>query len=171
MNEFLLVAGMAAVTFAVRWPVLTVVGRIPLPQPVLDALKFIPPAVLTAIIQLMLKVMSRRDSTETLVAWNLIVSVPLALGPALWFWSTPTAGQWGLLLAQGALGALNQSVVTRAFQLADASVVAPMDFLRLPFVAIAAFAFFGEVAGISTWVGAAVIFVATLMMAASRRTS
>jgi len=50
MNEFLLVAGMAAVTFAVRWPVLTVVGRIPLPQPVLDALKFIPPAVLTAII-------------------------------------------------------------------------------------------------------------------------
>jgi branched-subunit amino acid transport protein len=50
MNEFLLVAGMAAVTFAVRWPVLTVVGRIPLPQPVLDAMKFIPPAVLTAII-------------------------------------------------------------------------------------------------------------------------
>ncbi len=50
MNEFLLVAGMALVTFAVRWPVLTVVGRIPLPQPVLDALKFIPPAVLTAII-------------------------------------------------------------------------------------------------------------------------
>lgn len=50
MNELLLVAGMALVTFAVRWPVLTVVGRIPLPQPVLDALKFIPPAVLTAII-------------------------------------------------------------------------------------------------------------------------
>jgi branched-subunit amino acid transport protein len=50
MNEFLLVAGMALVTFGVRWPVLTVVGRIPLPQPVLDAMKFIPPAVLTAII-------------------------------------------------------------------------------------------------------------------------
>jgi branched-subunit amino acid transport protein len=50
MNEWLLVAGMALVTFAVRWPVLTLVGRIPLPPPVLDALKFIPPAVLTAII-------------------------------------------------------------------------------------------------------------------------
>jgi branched-subunit amino acid transport protein len=50
MNEWLLVAGMALVTFAVRWPVLTLVGRIPLPAPVLDALKFIPPAVLTAII-------------------------------------------------------------------------------------------------------------------------
>ncbi len=50
MNELLLVAGMMAVTFGVRWPVLTLVGRLSLPQPVLDAMKFIPPAVLTAII-------------------------------------------------------------------------------------------------------------------------
>ncbi len=41
--------------------------------------------------------------------------------------------------------------------------------LRLPFVAILAFVLFEEVAGMSTWVGAAVIFVATMVMAASRR--
>lgn len=49
-QEAMLVAGMAAVTFLVRWPVLALVSRITLPQPVLDAMKFIPPAVLTAII-------------------------------------------------------------------------------------------------------------------------
>lgn len=126
-------------------------------------------AVLTATIQLMLKVMGRRDSTDTLVAWNLIVTVPLALLPALWFWTAPTPAQWGLLALQGVLGAANQTAVTRAFQLADASVIAPMDFLRLPLVAVLAFAFFGEVAGLSTWVGAAVIFVSTLLIAASAR--
>lgn len=126
-------------------------------------------AVLTAIIQLMLKVMARRDGTDTLVAWNLIVSVPLALIPAIWFWTTPTAVQWGLLALQGALGAINQTAVTRAFQLADASLVAPIDFLRLPLVALLAFSIFGEVAGISTWIGAAFIFVSTLLMAASHR--
>jgi drug/metabolite transporter (DMT)-like permease len=125
-------------------------------------------AALTAIIQLMLKVMSRRDATDTLVVWNLIVSVPLAAIPAAFFWQMPTAGQWGLLALQGALGAVNQALVTRAFQLADASLVAPIDFLRLPFVAIAAFALFGEVAGWSTWAGAAIIFVATMLMAATR---
>jgi branched-subunit amino acid transport protein len=50
MNELLLVAGMALVTFGARYPVLVLVGKIPLPQPVLRALKFVPAAVLTAII-------------------------------------------------------------------------------------------------------------------------
>ena len=49
-NELVLVAGMAAVTFLVRWPVLALVSRITLPQAVLDGMKFIPPAVLAAII-------------------------------------------------------------------------------------------------------------------------
>lgn len=126
-------------------------------------------AFLTAIIQLMLKLMSRRDGTDTLVAWNLIVSVPLALIPALLVWQMPSAWAWGLLAIQGVLGAVNQTAVTRAFQLADASLVAPIDFLRLPFVAILAFSLFGEVAGLSTWIGAAIIFVASMLMMATRR--
>ncbi|MCB6179724.1 DMT family transporter [Rhodobacter sp. Har01] len=126
-------------------------------------------ALLTAVIQLMLKAMAGNDRTDTLVAWNLIVSVPLAVIPAWLVWQTPSAFHWGLLAVQGALGALNQTMVTRAFQLADASLVAPIDFLRLPFVAILAFVLFQEVAGLSTWVGAALIFVATMIMAATRR--
>lgn len=50
MNEFFLIAGMALVTFATRYPVLAVVSRIPLPEPIFKALKFVPPVVLTAII-------------------------------------------------------------------------------------------------------------------------
>ncbi len=50
MNEVLLVAGMALVTFAARYPLLVLVGKLQLPQPVLRALKFVPIAVLTAII-------------------------------------------------------------------------------------------------------------------------
>lgn len=50
MNEFLLVAGMAAVTFIVRYPVLVLVSRIPMPDRVFRALRYVPPAVLAAII-------------------------------------------------------------------------------------------------------------------------
>ncbi|MCL5276095.1 MAG: AzlD domain-containing protein [Chloroflexi bacterium] len=50
MNELLLVIGMALVTFGVRYPVLVLVGKAPLPPAVVRALKFVPPAVLTAII-------------------------------------------------------------------------------------------------------------------------
>jgi branched-subunit amino acid transport protein len=50
MNEVLIILGMMVVTFGVRYPVLAIVGRVDLPEPVLRALKYVPVAVLTAII-------------------------------------------------------------------------------------------------------------------------
>jgi len=126
-------------------------------------------ALLVGTIQLMLKYMGRTEKADTLVAWNLILTVPIALIPAIWFWATPTPTEWMLLGLQGALGAGNQFLVTKAFQLADASLVAPIDFLRLPFVALAAFLFFGEVSDQATWIGASLIFVAILMIASTSR--
>jgi branched-subunit amino acid transport protein len=49
MNDVLLISGMFAVTFAARYPMLVLVGRIQLPGQVFAALKFVPVAVLTAI--------------------------------------------------------------------------------------------------------------------------
>ena len=50
MNEWLTIFGMMLVTFGVRYPVLALVGKIPLPDPIFRSLKYVPPAVLTAII-------------------------------------------------------------------------------------------------------------------------
>lgn len=126
-------------------------------------------ALLTAVIHLLLKPMSGRDSTETLVAWNLILTVPIAAVLALWVWATPTLEEWALLAAQGALGALNMGLVTRAFALAEASLIVPIEFLRLPIVAALAYVCFGQGVPPETWAGGAVIFGATLMMARSAR--
>ena len=45
-----MILGMALVTFGVRYPILALVGKIQLPESILSALKFVPPAVLSAII-------------------------------------------------------------------------------------------------------------------------
>lgn len=124
-------------------------------------------AVLTALIQLMLKPMSAKDSTETLLAWNLIITVPIAAIPAVFFWTTPTAWQWGLLVLQGLVGLLAMGCVTRAFSLAEASLLVPLDFMRLPIVAALAFVMFGQTVPLTTWIGGALIFVASLLMAGS----
>ncbi len=50
MNEVVLIIGMMLVTFVVRYPVLALVGKIDLPEPVFRALRYVPPAVLTAIV-------------------------------------------------------------------------------------------------------------------------
>lgn len=49
-NEVILILGMAIVTFGVRYPVLALVGKMELPPAVIRGLKYVPPAVLTAIV-------------------------------------------------------------------------------------------------------------------------
>lgn len=120
-------------------------------------------AVLTASIQLMLRRMAQHDAADRLVAWNLLAMTLLGGILALAVWTTPTAMQLALLLAQGTLGVMNQALVTKALRLSDASVVGPLDFLRLPAVALLAWALFGEVAGLSTWIGAALILLSVIV--------
>ncbi|MGF9564579.1 DMT family transporter [Neorhizobium sp. JUb45] len=120
-------------------------------------------AVLTASSQLLLRRMAVRDTTDRLVAWNLITMVPLGLIIMLPVWSMPTWTQLGLLALQGVLGAFNMAIITRAFSMANASILAPLDFLRLPIVALMAFLVFAEIPAIQTWIGAAVIIGATVI--------
>jgi drug/metabolite transporter (DMT)-like permease len=128
-------------------------------------------AILTAIIQLILKPMSARDSTETLVAWNLIVTVPLAAIPAFFVWKMPSIWEWGLLSMQGVFGVMAMGMITKAFALADASLLAPIDFARLPIVAVLAYLFFDQLPGIATLMGGAMIFITTVLIARSASTS
>jgi branched-subunit amino acid transport protein len=50
MNEWLVILGMMLVTFLPRYGVLALLGRIEMPKPIFRALRFVPPAVLSAII-------------------------------------------------------------------------------------------------------------------------
>ncbi|MDZ4767722.1 MAG: AzlD domain-containing protein [Chloroflexota bacterium] len=96
--ELILIVGMAVVTFAVRFPVLVLVGRLPLPAPVFRALRYVPAAVLTAIIvpEVFMPggtlTLSLESSTlvagvvSALIAWrsgNLLLTITLGMGAFL----------------------------------------------------------------------------------------
>lgn len=49
-NEVVMIGGMMLVTFLPRWGVMALLGRTEMPKPVFRALRFVPPAVLAAII-------------------------------------------------------------------------------------------------------------------------
>lgn len=50
MNEICLIAGMALVTFTIRYSMFAIAGRIEFPRRLVNALRYVPPTVLTAII-------------------------------------------------------------------------------------------------------------------------
>ncbi len=79
-EEILLIAGMTAVTFLTRYPLLAIVGRASLPPRLFDALKFVPVAMLSAIIAPELLI---RDGAWALSAGNAyLVGGLVALGVA-----------------------------------------------------------------------------------------
>jgi branched-subunit amino acid transport protein len=83
MNETLLVLGMALVTFGVRYPILAYFGRIPLPAPVRRGLRFVPPAVLTALITPAMLIPAGRGLDISLQNPFLIAGF-IAIGVAAW---------------------------------------------------------------------------------------
>ena len=49
MNDVIMILGMVAVTFGVRYPPLAIISKLDLPENVIRALQYVPVAVLTAI--------------------------------------------------------------------------------------------------------------------------
>lgn len=117
-----------------------------------------------AALGLIVKYLARFERSPTIVFWNLFLITPMAALVALPVWQWPSWAALAWLVLQGLLGMLAQLCFTRALQFGDASTLMPLDFLRLPIVAAIAFLAFDEVPGLWTWVGAAVIFAATVLL-------
>jgi len=108
---------------------------------------------------LVMKRLTQTENTTTIVAYMLLLMVPMSALPALSVWKWPSSEVWVYMLALGVSGTIAQLFFTRAMNLADASAIMPFDFARLPITSVLAFVIFDQVVGIWVWVGAVMIFL------------
>jgi len=87
---------------------------------------------------------------------GLAVAIPLGL-------SWPEAAIWPWVLVVALTGLSAHVALTNALRHAPAVLVAPMDFLRLPIIAVVGALLYGEPLLLSVFVGAAVIFAGNLV--------
>jgi drug/metabolite transporter (DMT)-like permease len=134
-------------------------------SPSLGASLALASALLGAAGMLMVKSLSRTEPTPAIVAYMMIYLTPLSLIAALPVWQWPALELWPWLAALGVLGAAAHLCFTHALAMGDASAVMPYDYLRLPAAAAMAYAMFAEVPTAWTWIGGAVIALATMYIA------
>jgi len=94
----------------------------------------------------------------TILFWMHLMQLPIGLVPALAHgWVNPPPSHWPLVAAVGIAGFATHYCIARAMRHADATVVVPLDFLRLPIGALIGWAFYTE--ALDPWVvlGAALI--------------
>lgn len=111
---------------------------------------------------LAIKALSGTESSRAIVTWMVVLMTPLSLPAALLVWEWPEPATWVLLVATGGLGTVGHLLLTSALKTGDASYVMPFDFVRLPAAALLAWWLFAETVDIWTWIGAAIIFAATV---------
>ena len=122
-------------------------------------------AFLSATVSIVVKTLSRSESSQAIVTYMVLLSTPLALGPALFHWTWPSLDAWPYVVALGFFGTLGHLCWTRAFAIADASAVVPFDYSRLIFTTGIGMIWFGEQPDHWFWVGSAVIIAAGLYIA------
>ncbi len=107
------------------------------------------------------KRISATDSAHTVLFWMSLIQAPVTLLAALPSWAAPPASAlpWIVLIGAGSYSA--HYCMTRAMSLADATVVAPIDFIRLPLIAVVGALFYAEPFDPMVIVGAIVIFSGT----------
>lgn len=122
-------------------------------------------ALLSSVVAIQIKQLSRIDSADTIVFYTYVFWVPLSLIPALFVWQWPHGIVWLWLVCTGLFGTGGQLLWTRALRLGEVSALTPISFMQLPVVAVAGYFLFDEAISRWTIIGAAIIFAANAYIA------
>jgi drug/metabolite transporter (DMT)-like permease len=105
----------------------------------------------------MVKSLTRTEQTLSILFWMTLLQSAAGVIPALSVWSWPSSYVWDWLVVIALCGTFSHYCIARAMLHADATVVVPMDFLRVPLTATAGWLLYSERLDALTLCGAALI--------------
>lgn len=122
-------------------------------------------AMLWAVTMVVIKILSRTESSVAITAYMNLFLALFSVGPAVWVWVWPSPAMWIWLVAIGVLGNIAQIALSQALKEADPTAVMPFDFLKLVWATLLGLWVFGELPDLLTWLGAVVVFASGFYIA------
>ena len=122
-------------------------------------------ALLFGLALIIIRRLSSTEPTIRILFYYHLTGTVMFAGPAVWLWQTPVGVEWFLLLVIGALTTAAMFCFVRGLSVGEASIVGPMDYIRLVYAALIGYFVFAELPSIWTWVGSAIIIVSALYIA------
>jgi drug/metabolite transporter (DMT)-like permease len=120
-------------------------------------------AVCFGISVVLVKSLTRTDSVVSIIFWMLVIQSVLGLAPALYEWRNPPLELWPWILLIAFTGMSSHFCMARALAYADATVISPMDFLRVPLSALIGWLLYQEQIDAFTAGGALLILLGNLL--------
>ncbi|HXX51184.1 MAG TPA: DMT family transporter [Xanthobacteraceae bacterium] len=123
----------------------------------LGALLALTNAVMYGTVTVAVRGMTRTESANTLVIWQLAVLAFFHSFLLFFGWRWPTPIDWAMLFGTGFTNAIGQWFWTKALHLAPAPAVTPFYYLMLVWALIFGFIIWGEVPSPSLLIGSAIV--------------
>jgi drug/metabolite transporter (DMT)-like permease len=121
-------------------------------------------AVFAALAQVFVRRLVQTETTSSIVFWFSLTAAALALVTLPFGWVWPTPGEAALLVLAGLLGGVGQIFLTQSYREADASVVAPFDYVSMIFALAIGWLMFSEAPTLTMLAGAALIVGAGIII-------
>jgi len=116
-----------------------------------------------AVTMITTKVLTASETTFGIVFWMSVIQLPLSLlGSDLTVFLHLDTLHILPALGVGIAGLTSHYCLSNAFRAGDASLVVPLDFMRIPLIAVVGWAFYGERLDIFVLLGALIIVVGVL---------
>jgi drug/metabolite transporter (DMT)-like permease len=116
-----------------------------------------------AITMVATKKLTATESTFSIVFWMMAIQFPLSLaGSDLHAFLDLGIKDLLPLLGVGIAGTTSHFCLSNAFRAGDATLVVPLDFMRIPLIAVVGWAFFDESLDIFVFLGAGIIIAGVL---------
>ena len=119
-------------------------------------------AILAAIFHLMTRVLSKTETSHSLLFYTILISVPCSFLLALFTWEGyfPNLMDFGLMALLGLIFTADHYLFTVAYRYAPASLVAPANWVHIVWAALLSWLFFGHLPDQWTILGMLVIITA-----------
>jgi drug/metabolite transporter (DMT)-like permease len=125
-----------------------------------------------AITMISTKKLTATETTFGIIFWMAVIQFPLSLiGSDIHAYDRLGLGQFLPAAGVGVAGLTSHYCLSNAFRAGDASLVVPLDFMRIPLIAVIGWAFYGERLDIFVLIGALIIIAGVIwnLRAESRR--
>jgi drug/metabolite transporter (DMT)-like permease len=121
-------------------------------------------AVFAALAQVFVRRLVVTESTSAIVFWFSLTATILSLVTLPFGWVVPTPLEALMLVSAGLLGGVGQILLTSGYRWADASVVAPFEYVSMLFALVFGYVFFQEVPTLTMLGGAALVVTAGILI-------
>jgi drug/metabolite transporter (DMT)-like permease len=120
-------------------------------------------AVFSGMVYIIIRRIGNREHPVVIVNYFMCIAAIIGGVGAIFDWNTPSGIDWLLLLSLGVFGYYGQLFMTKAFQMGETNLIAPLKYLEVFFAVIVGVVFLGEAYSIWSFVGMGMIIGGLLL--------